>query len=629
MRQQYANFLALLLALLMIFLPLAEISGQQLPMKNITIYAHTDYYLGAPEGRLLSTAPPYGNRQSAIIDKAISFFFYPPLRTKLLVQGTISFRGWFKASEDCQADVRIVLFEVSADGRAKDVRGFGGSLIRFENRVSPSLFAVGEVLHEFKEGSLVGVRIAVENCPALPVMYWDHLETPTQLVLPVLDPTVTAVNVRALDYSGKAVVGANITLSKGLVRVWNGKTNSTGWVTIYVLPSGIGDRYNLTAHVAGQLVNSSLNVDLSKSPILLRSRLFDLTITFRTPIFYPLTQAAVRMFDHRSDLVAQGNTTADGSINFSQIPSGNYTIQVARDRDIQTFEISISGSVKRQLFVSFLPREALLNTALALIATISAVGVFVKLRMRRFKVLPFNFFRGLVGGKIPPSSVVMVSGNSGAGKSVFMEHLLHQGLKEDSRSCVYIVNTDFPYKIRERMDELGIGVDAHGEKSKLIFIDCYSGSAGQHSKEELSVSSMTDLTTLGVQITSCLKKLGSNADVFFDSLGPLVPMIKPDNVMSFVQSMGAKVRGNQGRFFFTVGPSVPREFMNKLEESADCIVEVGVFEEKGRQRRRLRVKKMRGRYVERWVDFSVQPKRGMLFRVRRNLLRKFMKWAPS
>jgi KaiC/GvpD/RAD55 family RecA-like ATPase len=95
-------------------------------------------------------------------------------------------------------------------------------------------------------------------------------------------------------------------------------------------------------------------------------------------------------------------------------------------------------------------------------------------------------------------------------------------------------------------------------------------------------------------------------------------MLKTDYILSFTHAAIAKVKGYNGRFYFTVGTSVEKEILMKLEETSDCVIEMQVYEEGGVQKRRLRVKKVRGRkHIERWIPFSIEPGRGIVFHVSR------------
>jgi KaiC/GvpD/RAD55 family RecA-like ATPase len=78
--------------------------------------------------------------------------------------------------------------------------------------------------------------------------------------------------------------------------------------------------------------------------------------------------------------------------------------------------------------------------------------------------------------------------------------------------------------------------------------------------------------------------------------------------------VAAKVKANKGRFCVTIGTGIESRDLSKLEESADCVIETQLQETHTGQRRRLRVKKMRGKpYIDRWTSFRVEQGKGIIF----------------
>jgi len=129
----------------------------------------------------------------------------------------------------------------------------------------------------------------------------------------------------------------------------------------------------------------------------------------------------------------------------------------------------------------------------------------------------------------------------------------------------------FPSEIRKEMKALGFDITEHERRGELEFVDCYSAAAGQASKERYSVGSVTDLTRLSTELSTCLQNLGDGADVFLDSLGPWIATLKPEYILSFIHATGAKVKAEDGKFHFTIGTGVDREFMKKMEEASDAV----------------------------------------------------------
>ena len=164
------------------------------------------------------------------------------------------------------------------------------------------------------------------------------------------------------------------------------------------------------------------------------------------------------------------------------------------------------------------------------------------------------------------------------------------------------------------MNAMNLDVTGYEQNGLLTFVDSYSAEAGRESPEKYFVSSMGDLTSLGMKISSSLPSTPKGTNLYFDSLMPLASKAKPESIISFVQSIGARVRGIGGKAVFTFGPSMDGIVQRQLEEMADCVVQMEAFEERGLRRRRLRITKLRSRpHVEGWVLFGIEAGRGIIF----------------
>ena len=185
------------------------------------------------------------------------------------------------------------------------------------------------------------------------------------------------------------------------------------------------------------------------------------------------------------------------------------------------------------------------------------------------------------------------------------------------KGCLYVTNVEYPSKIRESMRTLGLRADEAVKNGKLLFIDSYSALGGATSTEEYSVSSHTDLTGLGMEISKGLQKLDPGADVYIDSLTPLLSILKMDYLLNFLQSIAARVKANGGKLCMTIGTGIEKGDLTKLEEASDCVIETQLQELRGGQRRRMRVKKMRGQaYIDKWINFNVETEKGIVFLTR-------------
>jgi len=246
----------------------------------------------------------------------------------------------------------------------------------------------------------------------------------------------------------------------------------------------------------------------------------------------------------------------------------------------------------------------------------AALGVVYYGRRRRSKsyLVPFDYFNTLTNGELDGGSLVTVEGNTGSGKTILSEELMFEDLKK-GRHCIFVATGDFPTNIREGMKSMGLDVSGYETNGLLTFVDGYSSEAGQESREKFFVPSLGDLTNLGMKISTSLQtdsfKEGS---LFFDSLTPLASKTKPESLISFVQSVGAKVRGLGGKAFFTLGPSIEGTVQRRLQDMADCVVQMEAFEERGVRKSRMRISKLRARrFQQGWVIYTIEEGRGIIF----------------
>jgi KaiC/GvpD/RAD55 family RecA-like ATPase len=316
------------------------------------------------------------------------------------------------------------------------------------------------------------------------------------------------------------------------------------------------------------------------------------------------------LFRSQQSVVQDVLTGIDGVAHFKNIPGGNYTVRA--DYFFATYQsplnvIANGGAIVR---VPFPHRTITVIAALAIISVASVVLV----RRRRGKLYPtgFKYFTELTHGGLPEACFTTIAGNSGSGKSVLLNSLAGEHLALGK--SVYITNTEYPDKIRENLIKLGVCTEADLKNDRVIFIDAYSAIGGGSSKEEFSIGSHTDLTNLGLNITKSLQIAGPEADVYLDSLNPLISALRIDYLINFLQSVAAKVKANNGKFCVTVGTGIESEDMTKLEEFSDCVIETQLQESGAGQRRRLRIKKLRDKaYIDSWIRFQVEEKRGIVF----------------
>lgn len=371
--------------------------------------------------------------------------------------------------------------------------------------------------------------------------------------------------------------------------------------------------FNVSATYPNNLVYILAPVTFTFPEDILNGRV-NLTIT--DPLFNPVPQATNLPMAKSQGLSPTTFTYTTDWIYSSNSTTGVYQINV----DVIDSQGNIAYSLNGATGFTLIRPNPLLTATLNLLpygaAAAAAVlgGVFYYRRKKtKSYLVPFDHFNTLTGGELNGGTVMAVEGNTGSGKSLLSEQMMYEDLRK-GKPCVFVTTGEFPSSVRSGMNAMNLDVSGYEQSGLLSFIDGYSAEAGRESTEKYSVSSIGDLTNLGMKISSSLPSDHRGTNLYFDSLMPLASKAKPESIISFVQSVGARVRGISGKAVFTFGPSLDGTVQRQLEEMADCVVLMEAFEEGGSRKRRLRITKLRSRpHVEGWVIFGIEAGRGIIF----------------
>jgi KaiC/GvpD/RAD55 family RecA-like ATPase len=415
------------------------------------------------------------------------------------------------------------------------------------------------------------------------------------------------VSIIVLDSDGSTLPNATLIVSIGTESFWSSTTNRTGWGALTLPSTKVVGPLNLTVAWLG--TRSLVPLDVT-GPSTVTVQLTVYATNLRVTLLnLPLPLARVTLY--QTAQVGQVLTGMDGTARFGKLPAGEYTVTVEYLLAVYQTQIHLDQSGILAVPVPFPHRTATAVILASLIALASVVSV----QRKRGKLYPasFSYFRELTCGGLPEACFAVIAGNSGSGKTVLLNSFAAEHLT--SGNSIYITNTEYPEKIRDSITKLGVGRTAEVmDPKRLIFIDAYSAVGGSSSKEEYHVNSHTDLTNLGLNISKCLQSVGSGADVYMDSLSPLITVLRTDYLITFLQMVAARVKANNGRLYITIGTGIEERDLTKLEESADCVIETQLHETGGGQRRRLRIKKLRGKpYNDRWTRFRVEEGKGIVF----------------
>jgi len=422
------------------------------------------------------------------------------------------------------------------------------------------------------------------------------------------------VGIHVVDESNESLQNAGLdvddTIRQGAT--WNATTDSVKNANLLLPSTEIVGPLNLTVSWQGGSFAEEIHVS-SATSLLVPVPVYNFGIRPVMGGVVPLPSVDVELWSGNRT-IATNATGLDSVAHFKEF-DGNYIARIYYLGSEAECSVAVNSNEGILCFIP-VPTWVTILVALAAIATVATGGTLFARKRSKLQPAGFSYFNELTTGGLPDACFVVVTGNAGSGKSVLLESLASEHLKQGV-NCVYVINTDFPSKIREHMAALGMQ-EQTAKTGRIVFIDSYSAISGTSANERFYVSSHTDLTGLGLMVTKCLEELGSGVDLYLDSAAPILSSLRVSYVLDFLQSTSGKVKANGGKLCVSVGMGVEKADMTKFEEAADCIIETHVQESRRGQRRRLRIKKLRGKaYIDKWISFRIESGKGIVFFVRK------------
>jgi hypothetical protein len=147
------------------------------------LYAHTDYRVSVKGNNILSTAPPYGQPHSAILDREISFVLYPSLAKELGTQGSVNYRLYLRSPAKGTVHLNLSLYEVDVEGISKHV---SSALVALPVGDQTSEYIIGiPMSYTFSKDSTILFSIIPSKYASSLVIFWDTDQTDTYVALPI------------------------------------------------------------------------------------------------------------------------------------------------------------------------------------------------------------------------------------------------------------------------------------------------------------------------------------------------------------------------------------------------------------------------------------------------------------
>lgn len=680
----------------------------------VTLYAHARPQQSGSPGPILTASPDWGPQQAARLQEGeVVFSLDPPIGGRITIDGTTTIRLWARSDTRLAGALAVFVTVQKPDGTQSLTHPVFNDTVFLDSRAKDInyLIVLNDVILESGSTIQLHVKLSSEDRRTGAYLLYDSQSTPTQITIPVADPTHTSIslltptgqmqrifeavvgntnvtvqidladafglyrlatasvrvqdatgrvflfvenvlgasviqdqyratfkatmnlsseaytvtleiidksrnryeteeafyvapyyaaNLRVVDTLNRPIEGAQLNITAEFTS-YAAQTNQTGWVTIRLPSSEIVGPFNIAVLWKNLTVVPTAELFVSDNTALsVIVAAYDLTIKVQL-LWFMLPGAQVELMADSGDVATQ-ITDGEGSAIFTQLPPREYsaTIQYLG----ASYQTTINFVEPKTITIQVpLPFQTELPYVLMLVGVVSAASVVM--RRRRLYKWPFDYINVLTKNGLPDSLTTTIVGSTGSGKSILMESLAHRSL-QSGRCCVYVTNVEHPSSVRSSMKNLGMDTTEHENQQRLLFIDSYSALSGTPSTEPRSISSLTDLTSLGVIITRSIEETTGPTDVYFDALTPLFTALKPDYVLTFLQSIGAKVKSFNGSLCTILGTSVEKDTVTKVEEISDCVIETQLSETRSGQKRRLRIKKMRGHpYNDSWTRFTI------------------------
>jgi len=209
----------------------------------------------------------------------------------------------------------------------------------------------------------------------------------------------------------------------------------------------------------------------------------------------------------------------------------------------------------------------------------------------------------LIDGEIP-RGIYLLTGNSGAGKTVFCETFIARGLSNQEPG-IYLSTDDDCSEIQASIQKLM--EDKDRIKGDLRLIDAYSWRVrGVTSGGQFVV---IDPANLSGVIISCEKVCQgiSKPRFVFDSITNLAIQSDSDTTLKFLQLVTAKMRAMNALAFFTLTPtSHDSKFVSTVKTMFDGVFEMRMDETGLEITRMFRIFSIKGaKHQTRWIVFTI------------------------
>ena len=120
-----------------------------------------------------------------------------------------------------------------------------------------------------------------------------------------------------------------------------------------------------------------------------------------------------------------------------------------------------------------------------------------------------DLFEGLLGGKVPPGSNILIVGPLGSGKSHLSRAVIGRAL-ENGEKCMLVCLDDDPSVVRRELNQKHqLDISGYEGQNQMRFVDAYSWSGGKiAAQEKYAITGALELADLSALINEAAADLG-------------------------------------------------------------------------------------------------------------------------
>jgi archaellum biogenesis ATPase FlaH len=163
-----------------------------------------------------------------------------------------------------------------------------------------------------------------------------------------------------------------------------------------------------------------------------------------------------------------------------------------------------------------------------------------------------DFVDELLQGGIPSPSTILLMGDPGSGRELFIYQMVSEFLRE-GRGVTYVSTDDFPSRVREAIIRFGVDVEDYEADGRMIFVDCYSKLVGSESDEKYTVDP-SNLVEQAILLSKLLPE--SDGLLVLDSATTLFQSAGVKSSIEFLRRITARVRKSGVNFLVSLANGV-------------------------------------------------------------------------